>query len=100
MKDKDKKDLEQRYHLKEIMTLAEERMRAELPKPDDKNYQLEVGKQSAYSHIWLHMKDLKDKFDKEDKSFINWKVMNLLIGFVLGACTIVWLFNMFKNLTH
>jgi hypothetical protein len=97
MIDKDKKDLEQRYQLKELIEIvkpeAEKKIQAKVGTPE---YFMESGKQQSYSHIYTELRRLQDKFMREDGYFFNWKVANLLLGFCAGVLFAIWIFGGLK----
>ena len=63
--------------------------------PDKKSdgYLLQCGKQQSYSHVWFELKDITSKMNETPKGYINWKIMNLLIGFSIGGLSILLLLN-------
>jgi len=48
----------------------------------EKHNLLQNGKQVAYSHIYFELRRI---IDSDKVGYINWKVMNLIIGFVAGT---------------
>lgn len=55
--------------------------------PDKKSegYLLQCGKQLAYSDVWLRLKRIIDESNKTPIGYINWKILNLIIGFAVGG---------------
>ena len=43
------------------------------------------GKQQAYSHIYFEVKNIIKEHEIKDKGYINWKILNLILGFSLGG---------------
>ena len=46
---------------------------------------LASGKQQAYSHIYFEVKNIIKEQEIKDKGYINWKILNLILGFSLGG---------------
>jgi len=53
--------------------------------PNDLKDLLAYGKQQAYSHIYFEVKNIIKEQEIKDKGYINWKILNLILGFSLGG---------------
>jgi hypothetical protein len=54
---------------------------------------LASGKQQAYSHIYFEVKNILKEQAKKDVGYINWKIMNLIIGFAIGGLFVLYALN-------
>ena len=57
------------------------------------NNLFEQGKMSGYSHIYFELKNLETVIAKKDIGFINWKIVNLVLGFALGGLFVLYSLN-------
>ena len=53
--------------------------------PNDLKDLLASGKQQAYSHIYFEVKNIIKEQEIKDQGYINWKILNLILGFSLGG---------------
>ena len=53
--------------------------------PNDLKDLFASGKQHAYSHIYFEVKNIIKEQEVKDKGYINWKILNLILGFSLGG---------------
>ena len=54
---------------------------------------LNSGKQQAYSHIYFEVENIVELQKKKDLGYINWKVINLVLGFCVGAMFTLYALN-------
>jgi len=54
---------------------------------------LASGKQQAYSHIYFEVKNILKEQTKKDVGYINWKIMNLILGFAIGGLFVLYALN-------
>ena len=54
---------------------------------------LASGKQQAYSHIYFEVKNIIKEQEIKDKGYINWKILNLILGFSLGGLFMLYALN-------
>lgn len=55
------------------------------PDKASEGYYVQSGKQYAYSHVWFELKGVVEDMTKLPAGYINWKIINLIIGFAVGG---------------
>jgi len=61
------------------------------PKRNSDGYMFDSGKQHAYSDVWYRLNRVTKEMIHTREGYINWKVMNLMIGFIIGGILFLWI---------